>query len=646
MPPNRRLLLIDDDPGVRDAYVSVFAARPPTNASERSRLAGLVLGLAVPKPVQTQRSFELTLARQGREAVDILRQMREDGVSPAVAFVDMRMPPGWDGLTTIEALWAIDPRLQCVLCTAFSDFSWEEIVARLGMTDRLLILRKPFDRIEVLQMAESLCAKWESAEMAAVQSREMIRQQAILRGIIDHSGLLITLKDAEGRYVLANQGFCRRYGVDETALIGRQDAVLSPEVAVRLAEREAAALGSGLHEAEEDDLRRPGEIRLSTIRFTLAQDQGAGPLLCTVASDVSAVRDLEARYLQSQKMEALGRLAGGIAHDFNTLLAAIIGFSELALHGRLEDRTRGQIGQVLQAGQQAADLTRQLLAFSRRQVLKPQRLDVAAVVTDLVSMLTRLVGQSIAIATAFHGSTWILIDRSQLQQVLVNLVVNARDAINGQGQVLITVDGRADHQVQVRISDNGSGMNAEVLAHIWDPFFTTKGEGKGTGLGMSTVHGIVLQSGGTIDIESQPGIGTTVSIVFPAALETPSMSVPLLHPVEDGGGNERILVVDDREDVRTFLCEVLTTAGYQVCGCSDALVVAQDPPECDLLLTDVVMPGLTGPELVDRLRSHRPELRVLFMTGHTTHPDDLSGPVLAKPFTQAVLLTAVRQALG
>lgn len=641
---NRRLLLVDDDPGVRDAYAAVFAPRAPSSSTERSRLASLVLGVSPARSLAIHNPFSLTIARQGQEAAEALERLKAQGQAPAVAFVDMRMPPGWDGLTTIEALWRIDPRLQCVLCTAFSDFSWEEIVARLGTTDRLLILRKPFDRIEVLQMAEALCAKWMATEQAADQARQVARQQTILRGIIDHAGLLITLKDAQGRYLLANQGFALRHGRTEAEVLGRTDDHLFPDQAKDLAAREAAAMSEGVCAGEEDDPRVATPARFHVVRFTLTTDHPEGPLLCTVATDVTAFRDLESRYLQSQKMEALGRLAGGVAHDFNNLLAAIMGFSELALGGQVDGRTRGYLGQVLQAGQQASDLTRQLLAFSRRQVLNPQRVEVGAVVEDLVAMLTRLVGRTITITVVNQGPSWVLIDKSQLQQVLVNLVVNARDAMPQGGRASIEVHGGTPGRVRVIVADTGVGMAPEVLAHIWDPFFTTKAEGQGTGLGLSTVHGIVLQSGGGITVESEPGQGTRVVVDLPSVAE--GVPVVATQPGPITGGRERLLIVDDRDDVRSLLVEILGSAGYDVVEAGDPRRIAEECPACDLLVTDVVMPGLEGPELLRRLRVRHPDLRVLFMTGHTIHPESLPGPVLAKPFSHRDLLAAVRQALG
>ena len=643
---NRRLLVVDDDPGVRDAYAAVFRLPSGESDSERMRLAAALLGVEPPRVVARQQAFDLTVARQGREAAQILSQRLAEGAPPAVAFVDMRMPPGWDGLTTIEELWRIDPRLQCVLCTAYSDFSWEEIVGRLGSTDRLLILRKPFDRIEVLQMAEALCAKWTSAEEAQGHAREVARQRTLLRGIIDHAGLLITLKDATGRYLLANEGFCRRHELPEAALIGHTDAEVFPD-ADGLDAREAEARSTGFSRVEEDDPLL-GRGRLATVRFLLPGNAPDQSLLCTVAHDVTELRDLESRYRQSLKMEALGRLAGGIAHDFNNLLAAIMGFTELAMAGRLEDRTRGQLTQVLNAGQQAADLTRQLLAFSRRQVLKPQDLEVITVVRDLVAMLNRLVGGQVTIAIVERGPSRVRMDRSQLQQVLVNLVVNARDAMPRGGTVTISV-GPAEDPAQVRLSiaDEGVGMGPDVLAHIWDPFFTTKAEGRGTGLGLSTVHGIVLQSGGTIAVDSQRGQGTTVTILLPA-VSTEVAPVAPAEPVLPVGGTERILVADDHAEVRHLVGEILGQAGYHVEEAEDHGSLEGDPriETTDLVLTDVMMPGINGPELAERLRLRRAGLRVLFMTGHAVQPDGIPGPVLTKPFSHAELLAAVRQALA
>jgi two-component system, cell cycle sensor histidine kinase and response regulator CckA len=384
-----------------------------------------------------------------------------------------------------------------------------------------------------------------------------------------------------------------------------------------------------------------------------------------------ALAQSERQFRQAQKMEAVGRLAGGIAHDFNNLLTVIMGYSHvLATELGRAHPLYSKIEETQKAGERAAMLVRQLLAFSRKQPLEPKHLSLNNVVTNLEGMLQRLIGADIRLViTLDHANSQVRADQGQLEQVLMNLVVNARDAMPNGGTLTIEtaqvelaksplyhVDPLPPGPyVKLSVADTGSGMDRDTQAHIFEPFFTTKEEGKGSGLGLSTVFGIVTQSGGAIDVTSRVGHGTRFDIVFPrVAVDAPAGSSPQAS-AEPAGGNETILLVEDDASVRMLLRDALRKLGYRVVeakqGLEACLLASQELDRLDLLLTDMVMPGMGGRELAQHLITIKPDLRILFMSGYTDdvgilagHEQGTSG-FLQKPFTPELLARTVRKIL-
>jgi two-component system, cell cycle sensor histidine kinase and response regulator CckA len=383
-----------------------------------------------------------------------------------------------------------------------------------------------------------------------------------------------------------------------------------------------------------------------------------------------ALRHSEAQLRQSQKMEAIGRLAGGIAHDFNNLLTVINGRSDLLLQ-RLNPRdpVYGSIEQIRKTAERATELTQQLLAFGRKQMLQPRVLDLTAVVSELAPMLRRLIGENINLVVIPAARGRVEADRAGLEQVITNLVINSRDAMPAGGRLTIeTADADLDaafvgqhpgtqpgSYVALVVRDEGTGMSAEVQAQAFEPFFTTKEVGKGTGLGLSTVYGIVKQHSGHISVESVVGSGSTLSVYLPrveTVSEAPSLPRPSLHSL---GGTETVLLVEDEEDVRAVARESLTMYGYTVLEArdgEDALRVAGgESGHIDLMVTDVVMPGMNGRELAERLLAIRPRTRVLYVSGYTDDALSQHGILdqelafLAKPFAPETLARSVRQVL-
>lgn len=410
------------------------------------------------------------------------------------------------------------------------------------------------------------------------------------------------------------------------------------------------------------------------VRLSAKPLPGTGALLIAV-NDVTEQSELEAQIAQSQKMQAIGQLAGGIAHDFNNVLQAIIGFSDLLLQShRPSDPAFRDIMNIKQAAQRAAGLVKQLLAFSRRQTLRPTILNLNDVLADLSMMLDRLLGETIRLEIAHGRDLWpVLADLSQIEQVVINLSVNARDAMPGGGTLTIRTrnvpaaemagaegaDGRLEGDaVLVEIEDVGTGIPQEILDKIFEPFFTTKGTGEGTGLGLSTVYGIVKQTGGALAVSSVEGRGTIFRVYLPRAeaearpaqaaeaTRTPSRSSDLT-------GSATLLLVEDEEGIRSVAARALAAKGYRVLTAGsgeEALeVYAEAGGAIDLLLTDVIMPELDGPSLVRRVRAERPDLKVIFISGYAdgASVDELGeAAFLAKPFTLRALAEAVKRELA
>ena len=482
------------------------------------------------------------------------------------------------------------------------------------------------------------------------------------------------------RYDVRPSRFCSFVNPRISAITGYlpEELYSDPELIARIVHRddrpawEALLCGEGpeVGIASLRWLHKSGATVWIEQHYVMVRDQGQLTAIEFVARDITARRQLEEQFLQAQKMEAVGRLAGGVAHDFNNLLTVINGYSAMALETLAESESlHADLEEIYKAGERAASLTRQLLAFSRRQPLAPRILDLNAIVSDMDRMLRRVLGEDIRLTTTLETPlSSILGDAGQLEQVVLNLAVNARDAMPEGGQLLIETgtalldeDYARNHTavqpgtyVMLAVTDNGCGMTPETQAHIFEPFFTTKEPGHGTGLGLSMVFGIVQQSAGTIWVYSELEKGTTFKVYFPVAAGRPAHS-------EQGAGNrsttgsETILVVEDEDGVRNLIRASLQRAGYTVLEArsgSEALALyGHQGDAIDLILTDVVMPHMSGRELAERFAAMRPNLRLLFMSGYTAKAIvqhgvlDPNTPFLAKPFTPSALTAKVRETL-
>jgi len=523
--------------------------------------------------------------------------------------------------------------------------------------------------VRMLGVVQDVTAR-KAAELALRENEQLLRQ------VIDTDPNYIVLKDREGRFTLANRAMADAYGTTPEEMVGRTDADFHPvpsEVAAyRAADRAVLDTGTEYHNPEEPFTTAAGRRRwLRTTKRPLIGADGRPDAVLLVSVDVTAQKRLEDQVRQAQKLEAVGQLAGGVAHDFNNLLTVVNGCGELLLTDMAADAApRPLVEDIVRAGQRGAALTRQLLAFSRQQMLRVEVFDPNRVLEETARLLTRLLGEDVTVRTVLDPAAgFVKADIGQVEQVVINLAVNARDAMPRGGTLVIETapvdvtaadlpaspDARAGRYVRLTVTDTGTGMTPEVQAHLFEPFFTTKPAGKGTGLGLATVYGIVRQSGGFLAVRTEVGKGTAIAVHLPH--HEPELVGPksTLRPKPRAIGHETILVVEDEETVRALTTAVLLRQGYRVEAAesgAEALALCarlQTPP--DLVLTDVVMPGMSGRELAEALTAKFPQLKVVFLSGYTADAvlrhgvEEERVAFLQKPYTPDTLARFVREVL-
>jgi len=514
---------------------------------------------------------------------------------------------------------------------------------------------------------------------ARKEAEEALREaEERYRSIIQNAVVGIFRSTLTGRFITVNPAMARLFGYESPEQFIESVTDIARQLYLDPAQRsemiELVCRDAGMHRFEAEFRRRDGGVFTGQLDLRLVRDEGGEPLyLEGFLDDVTERKRLEAQLRQGQKMEAMGRLAGGVAHDFNNLLTAILGYSDLILR-RLDahDPLKPEVLEIRKAAEQAAALTGQLLAFSRKQILQPRVINLNDVVRRVERMLQRLIGEHIELVLDLDPALGVIrADPAQMEQVVVNLAINARDAMPRGGRLVIRTGTAQLDQSFIRehlgaqtgiyatltVSDSGEGMDGETMSHLFEPFFTTKEQGCGTGLGLATVYGIVKQSEGYIWVDSEPGHGTTFTIYLPLVEASPE--APALTPaptVAGQPGSETILVVEDNALVRGLICDVLTQHGYTVLHASDgpgALeVFRQHRRPIHLLVSDVVMPGgMSGLDLAQHLASLDRDLRVLLLSGYAEDAMDHYGgrpgqaAFLQKPFTPDVLVRTVRAML-
>ena len=569
---------------------------------------------------------------------------------------------GWDGMETAAKIRQLDPNIEFVIITAYSDRARAEIVASVGAPDKLLFLRKPFDPEELTQFAVALTAKWDLA------MREE-QQRLSLKGVLEATPAAIFTSDHNCHILSWNNAAEKITGYTASQVIGSScplPDILQSADCEKICSSTELIIGS--RELEIQNSTHERKTILLTVN-TIDQRFGHGQRIGAFI-DITERKKLERQVLQSQKMEAIGSLAGGIAHDLNNMLTPIIGFAGL-LNYHLEGDEKGlaHLKCVEDSALKAAALVGQILVFSRKRVVELENIAINKLINDFSKMLRRLIREDIELRFDFDPELWaVKADRSQMEQIIMNLVVNARDALPNGGEIVITTKNQemmgasldsalppGDRAVLLMVSDNGLGMDTTTASRVFDPFFTTKEVGKGTGLGLSTVFAIVEQHQGSICLETEQGMGSTFIVTLPANTKVTSASLQPEVPKAIQQGCESVLLVEDSPELLFMVKSILSHHGYQVTTATDGLealeIFQEDVNSWDLLITDVIMPRLGGQELAQAARELQPNLPILFITGHTFDvPEEKlfamkNTTLLRKPFSLTAITSAVRGAL-
>jgi len=594
--------------------------------------------------------------------------------SIALVLSDVALP-GFDGLAALELARSHRPNLPFIFVS--DPLEEEAAIENLhqGATDYVLK-----DRLSRLGPAiRRALREADAREIQARGAETIANRQRFINAMLESLDAGIIACDPEGTITVVNRAAREMTGLPAPPIpAGRwaeycQLYERGSQRALSLEEDPLAKVLRGEHVRTVEMVLRPTGGRGRTVLVSgqmITGPQGESRGAVIAFHDVTDRKTLEERLQQAQKLEAVGSLAGGIAHDFNNLLTVICGYAEMIL-GRLkpEDPVRGSAAEIKKAGDRGASLTHQLLAFSRKQVVEPRILDLNAVFLDMKPMLHRLLPANIKlVARLAENPASVRADPGQVEQVIVNLVVNARDAMPSGGQLTVDIrneyldefvrdvhpDAEPGSYVALGVTDTGIGMSPETKARIFEPFFTTKELGKGTGLGLSTVYGIVKQAGGSIWVYSEPNLGTTFKVYLPQVAAASEELHERPQGLEALGGGETVLVAEDDPMVRSLVRQVLEGAGYSVLEAPDgdaALGICRQSRGIDLVLSDVMMPGMIGPDLVVRIREIFPACRELYMSGYA---GELSAPsrgaakslvLLQKPFGREALLQRVREAL-
>lgn len=681
---NRKILIIDDDQDIWQAYNSILKYERVFPGNATRRIAAL-LDAEDQSKGGNDPAFSLSYASQGQEGYALIEQAVTTKDQFSVAFIDIRMPPGWDGMETAAKIRQIDPEIEIVIVTAYNDRSREEIVKAVGSPSKLLFLRKPFDPEELYQMALSLSEKWLLHRRESKAKIALSDSEAKYRALVETTPDFVWAMDTNGRYTycspvcnqiykfspeeLLNQPFYR-------ALMSGHDASFNQEFFERCVQEKIPFQNNERLCRQKDGT----EVRIESSGQPVFDEHGSVIGFRGIDREVTErwellrnKRLLEEQFQQAQKMEAIGALASGIAHDLNNVLTPIIGYAEICRHDSVpgSDLYRYQ-GIIKLSADKAADLIRQILSFSRKQPAKPVPCSLDHVIEKFVKILRRLIREDIALELKLADNRCsVKIDQSQMEQILINLVVNARDAISGTGQIVISTASRsipaaqaeidAMHQpfagdyVLLSVSDNGQGMDPAITPKIFDPFFTTKEEGKGTGLGLATVFGVTRQYKGHIQLETQLGHGTTFKVYLPCSAESAREDEESAAEPSPPGGHETILVAEDDPIIRKLTVSLLENLGYTVLSAAngrEAFKAFHDAEgRIDLLSTDVIMPDLGGIDLVKALRKEKESLPVIFISGYPQDftPDGLLDTAhtefIKKPFTANTLAEITRKLL-
>ena len=675
--PSLRILLIDDDPAV--------------HADLKKALASASQPLTVPRPGSEPLGLPtIHSALQAQEGVALLQKASAAGTPYHVAFVDMRMNNGWSGPEIMLQLWAVQPDLQIALCAASTDYTRKDLASVLGINDNFAILRKPIDPLEALQLAFSLANKGAPSATpppAPSPPPDPSPQQISAKAELTHE--MAERSKAEERFratfetapvpmclvnvktvcwVDANEAFVALSGWPRSDLIDQRIDVGSFWRAQPDCLRKLLASPDEVVCTESRFYNRLREERVVQFsrRFIHVHDV---PHVLLVLNDITAQRVSDEKKRQSAQLEAVGRLAAGVAHDFNNILTVVKGQASLLLGDPgLSSSAQKGIEQMADAADRATGLVRQLLAFGRQQVVNPRPIDIRSHIESQSRLLGRLVGERISLRWECQASMPAAqVDPSSLDQVLLNLVVNARDAMSQGGCITISActaridefhcetvrEAKPGDYLLIKVTDTGTGIAPAIQSRIFEPYFTTKESSGGTGLGLATVHGLVKQQGGWLELESTPGFGTTFFVYLPKSNEEAAPAHHASQPLQPGdwnvGAGRAVLIIEDEDINRSVLRQMLTRFGFDVleaCDSQQALDVwKKHMKDIQLVISDVGIPGnLNGIELGERIAADRPQIKIIYCTGYSAETLGSNKGIqeghnfLAKPYDAQSLL--------
>ncbi|MBW8831206.1 MAG: response regulator [Burkholderiales bacterium] len=687
---NRRILLADDMPAIHADFRKILAPQAPEYA-ELGAVETVLFG-DEPKAAANAIAFELESAYQGQEALAMVQASLSAGLPYALAFVDMRMPPGWDGVETIERLWQADSRLQVVICTAYSDTSWEEVLPRLGARDRLLILKKPFDPIEVRQLANALTAKWEMTEQAAAQLRmleEAVRERthadARMAAILDNIPDLAWVKDASGRFVAVNRAFAVLMGFSAPSdMIGKTDLdILPPDLAEANRIEDAEVMASGRTIRVDQHFLNPDGTSLWFEKIKTVLYDGNGRLAGTVAISRNITerrqneREREARRVAEASNQAKSEFLANMSHEIRTPMNAILGMSHLALQSGLNPQQFNYVQKVHRSAESLLGIINDILDFSKIEAGKLDMESIPFELGDVMDSLANLLGMNaeekgleLVFALPPDLPNALVGDPSRLGQVLTNLGNNAIK-FTERGEVIVAVEVLARSATSVRlrfeVRDTGIGITPEEQQRLFKPFSqadsSTSRRFGGTGLGLAISHHLVRLMDGELGVDSAPGRGSRFhfSASFGIGLERAADEAA---PSDGGLHGARVLVVDDNDAAREVLVHMAGSLGLRASAASggheaiQTLVAADERGEpFDLLLLDWKMPGMNGVDFAKQLTSMplaHPKPTVLMLTAFSS--DEVArglaaerltvAATLTKPVTPSTLLDASLKAIG
>ncbi len=715
LPNTCRILIVDDSPRIHEDFLKVLGKSRPV-VGETDALESELFGVEPEAETPGTLRFEIDSALQGEQALAMVTEAENVAQPYAVVFVDGRMPPGWDGLETIERLQRVSPDLQFVFCTAYSDYTWQEILARVGRNDSFVILKKPFDNLEVQQLAQTLARKWmlnrmvneqlntlesqvdertadlrtanedlarEMADRLNAEARSQELAERFVR-VFDANPMPMSILSADDlRYREVNEGFLKLAGLKRDQVINRTPAELGlcHQQELKTVVLDPLLDGGTVRECQLKFWHQSGHARITEISADLLEF-GDETCVVMVTQDITSRLTMESQLRQAHKLEAVGQLAAGITHDFNNLVTIILGHAELQLaRSGLPPELEDSLQQIRASAQSAAGLTRRLLSFSRREPGELEPISLKTLIGSVSKMLQGLLGEHIELqVTCPDDLPWVEANGGEIEQVLINLAVNGRDAMPRGGRLSVAAtavkvdagwaarnpDAHAGNHVCLSVLDQGCGMDTGTLKRIFEPFFSTKPPGKGTGMGLASVFGIVRRHSGWIEVDSEVGRGSTFRVFLPVtarpaepvgAVQTTATANGLVTDTAKLNSQGTVLLVEDERELRVLARRVLKQGGFHVLEAEDgpgALAQAREHPgELDVVLTDVVMPGgLSGFELAEQLRADQPGLRVVFISGHNEEVLSSQGAVMEgvnfiqKPFSFSTLLQTLKGVLA